>query len=213
MTQEQFFEARKNMIVGQIMPNNVIDEKLLEVFRTVKRHHFVPEEYAHVAYCDAHIPVAPNRFILSPVVLARMLLAADIKEIDTVLDIACTRGYSSALISSLAKKVIALESEKALVSKANFSLTKMGLDNCIILSGKLSEGHSDGGPYDVIFINGAIRKTPETLLEQLKDKGRLVAVEGVNTHSGEIVVYVRNGDIFSRSCVCNAAVHFLPDFI
>ncbi len=47
--------------------------------------------------------------------------------------------------------------------------------NVQITQGALIEGFKDGGPYDVIFVNGAIEAQPDTLLSQLAEGGRLVA--------------------------------------
>ena len=100
---------RKAMVEGQILPNNVTDERIAEAFLEIPREPFVPSTMRAVAYVDEDMPVAPGRCLLAPVVLARLLQAAAIGPEDAVLDVGCASGYSTAVLARLASAVVALE--------------------------------------------------------------------------------------------------------
>ena len=96
--------SRQAMIESQIVTNNVRDARVLAALQMVEREKFVPEEYQKNAYLDEQIPLSKTRYLLEPLVFARMLEAVNIKDADSVLDLACGTGYSTAVLSLLAKK-------------------------------------------------------------------------------------------------------------
>ena len=185
-------QAQKNMILSQILPQKVTDKTLLEVLARIPRKMFVPEAYEGVACIDGEVPLGYNRYMIAPKTFATMLNHAEIKADDSVLDIGCNTGYSTAIISHLARKVVGLESNTDLASKANTRLNKLQIENSIIMTGNLINGHGDGGPYNVIFVNGKIDRQPSALFEQLAIGGRLVCVFEHAPHNSTITVFSRS---------------------
>lgn len=186
--------ARKNMVTNLLMPLRVKSPSLLDAFMTVPRELFVPEAQEHVAYTDRAIALHPNRTALEPSVLARMLEAIDVNPSDIILDIACGMGYSTALFSLLANKVFAVESISPLTSKAHTLTHKFHLDNCMVIHLEdMKNGYSDGAPYDVIFVNGALTHFPESLIAQLSPSGRIIAAIQENPHIQCVTLLKRNG--------------------
>ncbi|MGI9482896.1 MAG: protein-L-isoaspartate O-methyltransferase family protein, partial [Hyphomicrobiales bacterium] len=164
-----------------------------------------------LAYMDEDVEIAPGRYLMEPMVFARLLQLAEIGENDLILDIGCATGYSSAVIARLADSVVALEEDENLASEATSLLTSLGVDNAAVVTGPLINGLAGEGPYDVIFLNGEIAKAPAELLDQLKDGGRLVAViSGQNI--GRARVFVRSGDTFSDMSAFDASSPLLPGF-
>jgi protein-L-isoaspartate(D-aspartate) O-methyltransferase len=149
-----FTTARTNMVESQIRPNKVTDPRLIEALESLPREDFVPEALRSVAYVDRSLKVGEERCILDPMIFARLVQAADPQPSDLVLDIACASGYSSAVLACLAGTVVAVESDASLVEAANAVLTKLGIDNAVVVEGDLSSGYAKQGPYDVILING-----------------------------------------------------------
>lgn len=176
MASAERFTAQKNMILGQVLPHRVTDRGLLSVLSRIPRKMFVPEAFEGVACVDGPVPLGYNRYMIAPQVFSTLLAKAGVSPEDSVLDVGCNTGYSTAVLSQLVRKVVGLESNTDLASKANGFLNKLHVDNGIIMTGNLVSGHSDGGPYDVIFIGGMIDKEPAVLLEQLAIGGRLVCV-------------------------------------
>ena len=165
--------ARFNMIEAQIRTNNVTDVRIHAALDAVMRERFVPNAKRALAYADVPVEIAPGRYLLDPRSFAKALQLLRVTAEDKVLDVGCGTGYSSAVLGRLARNVIALEQDADLVRVAAGLLET--LPNVQITQGALIEGFKDGGPYVVIFVNGAIEAQPDTLLSQLAEGGRLVA--------------------------------------
>ena len=203
--------ARLHMVQSQILPNNVSDPRVAEALQRVPRELFVPARLNTVAYLDEDIEVAPGRYLMEPLVYARLLQAAAVEATDVVLDVGCTSGYSAAVLAGLAASVVALESDAELAARASQTLADLGADNAVVVEGDLAVGIADQGPYDVIILNGAVSSVPEALTGQLAEGGRLAAVVEDNGVGRIRLLRRQNGDISSHD-VCDAQVPALPGF-
>lgn len=203
--------ARLNMVEGQIRTNRVTDARIVEAMAAVPREMFVPKALKGVAYIDEDIPIAPDRYLLEPMVLARMLQAAGIGPDDMVLDLGCGTGYSTAVLARLAAAVVALENDTSLADTATENLTELQADNAAVITGKLPAGCPDQGPYDVTIINGAVEQIPTAIVEQMTEGGRIVAVVTQNG-IGRVTLFTRQGDSLSGHVLFEASVPPLPGF-
>ncbi|HET7083209.1 MAG TPA: protein-L-isoaspartate O-methyltransferase [Rhizomicrobium sp.] len=167
--------ARFNMVEAQIRPSHVTDDRILAAMGAVAREKFVPGSVQALAYADVPVPVAPGRTLLDPRNFAKLIQLADIQSSDRVLDVGCATGYSSAVLARLAAEVVALEQDADLVRAASQLLANV-VGKVEVVQGALVEGARGMGQFDVIVINGAIEQVPDTLLAQLAEGGRLVAV-------------------------------------
>jgi protein-L-isoaspartate(D-aspartate) O-methyltransferase len=210
-----FAAARRMMVDGQVRTSDVTDLRIIAAMLELPRERFVPEGSADLAYLDLDVPVtkgtagAAARRLLKPMVLAKLVQAAAVKAGDHVLDLGCATGYSSALLARLARSVVALEEDPALVRFAQETLAAVG--NVTVVTGPLTQGWEAAAPYDVIFVNGATEIAPDALCRQLKDGGRLVAVVG-RTPTGRAMVYRAVGADVSGWPVFDAAAPLLPGF-
>lgn len=207
-----FTTARTNMVESQIRPNKVTDPRLIEALESLPREDFVPEALRSVAYVDRSLKVGEERCILDPMIFARLVQAADPQPSDLVLDIACASGHSSAVLARLAGTVVAVESDASLVEAANAVLTKLGIDNAVVVEGDLSSGYAKQGPYDVILINGEAGELPQALTAQLAPGGRLVAVLKDDQGLGRATLLMRTAAGLSRRTLFDANVPSLPEF-
>jgi protein-L-isoaspartate(D-aspartate) O-methyltransferase len=212
-----FAAARRMMVDGQVRTSDVTDPRIIAAMLEVPRERFVPDTKAGLAYLDFDVPVTdaaggkPARRLLKPMVLAKMVQAAEVAEGDHVLDVGCATGYSSALLARLARSVAALEEEEALARLARENLKAVGANNVTVATGPLTQGWPAAAPYDVILVNGATEIMPQALTRQLRDGGRLVAVFG-RTPAGQAMVYrVAAGDV-SGWPIFDAAAPLLPGF-
>jgi protein-L-isoaspartate(D-aspartate) O-methyltransferase len=218
MGADPFLIARRNMVECQLVPGNILDEEIVEALSNVPREQFVPDTVRGSAYIDEDLPVAKNRYLLAPLVLARMLVLADIKKTDTVLDVACATGYSTAVIGQLAEKVVAVEEQMELAEKARQLLTRLHTPNAEVITGAFAPGYPSSGPYDVIFINGAIETLPETLTDQLAEGGRLVTIQSISLRPGKssglgkAVLYRKSGGRLFQKEAFDASVPLLHGF-
>jgi protein-L-isoaspartate(D-aspartate) O-methyltransferase len=208
------------MVETQVRPNEVTDIGLLNAMRSLPRERFVPPAFERLAYIDEGIPVlpardgAPARYLLAPMVQARLIQLAEVEPQDTVLDVGCATGYSTAVLARLASRVIGLEPEPELVSAAKKNLAEIGAANTEIAAGPLAEGWAAQAPYDVIVVEGSLPCVPESLLSQLKPGGRLVAVVTAkpNMQQGKAYLFVRVEDETSGVAQFDAGASPLPGF-
>lgn len=210
-----FTERRVKMVDGQIRTTDVTSAPLIEAFLEVPREIFVDTALRDLAYIDEDIRISSGsdtpRFLMEPSPLARLLQLAEVDESDTVLDVGCGTGYSAAILSRLARSVIALESDPKLADRATATLAEIGRDNVIVVAGALRDGHAANAPYDVIFIGGSVEEVPETLFKQLAEGGRLVAVEG-HGNAGVARVFLKTSGVVTGRRAFNAAIKPLPGF-
>lgn len=212
-----FARLRRTMVDGQIRVNDVTDPRIIAAMLELPRERFVPEDRASLAYLDDDLSVReagagrPARFLIEPMVLAKLIQALDLKTGDRVLDVGCATGYSSAVLSRLAGEVIALEEDDELAARARRVLAELRIPNVTILPGTLAAGWPSGGPYQAILINGSAEVVPEALLEQLTEGGRLAAVMKSGP-MGRATLFMRAGGVASRRPLFDAAVPPLPGF-
>src|SRR5262249_31864873 len=212
-----FAPARRMMVDSQVRTSDVTDLRIIAAMLELPRERFVPEDKADLAYLDLDIPVTPAsagqpaRRLLKPMVLAKMVQAAEIAAGDHVLDVGCATGYSSALLARLAQSVVALEEDDTPARHARENLRAVGTENVTIVTGPLAQGWPAGAPYDAIFVNGATEILPQALTRQLKEGGRLVAVLG-RAPPGQAMLYRRVGGEVSGWPIFDAAAPLLPGF-
>ena len=177
-----FEAARATMVDTQLRTDRVTDRRILAAFAALPRECFVTAAKRDLAYSDAALEVWPSfdggpaRYLLPPVVLARLIQLASVEASAAVLDIGCATGYSTALLAHLASQVKAVESEPELAAVARETLQALGLDNASVVDGEHASGAPGARSFDVILLNGSVPEVPESLLAQVKDGGRLVAV-------------------------------------
>ncbi len=207
----KYAAARRNMVDNHIRPNKVTDPLILSAMSKLPREIFVPAEMAGVAYVDDSIMLGNKRFFIEPMVLAKLLQAAQVMPDDVVLDIGCATAYTSAILAEMASTVVALESDPSLAATANKIIIELGIDNVAVVEGPLNEGYGKQAPYDVIVINGAVPDIPAIITDQLAEGGRLVTVVSDGL-VGRGVLATRNGDTVSRIELFDASVPTLPEF-
>lgn len=212
-----FATARRMMVDGQIRPNDVTDLRIIAAMLEIPRERFLPAPKMALAYLDRDIPILegpdgrPRRRLLKPMLLAKMIQAAEIREDDSVLDVGCATGYSCAVIAALARSVVALEEDAALAVAAKETLYALGVTTVSVETGPLMAGYPARAPYDVILLEGATEVEPQTLFPQLRDGGRLICVRG-GMAGGKAMLYRRAGDDVGGWPVFDATASVLPGF-
>jgi protein-L-isoaspartate(D-aspartate) O-methyltransferase len=207
-----FAAARSNMVESQIRTNKVTDPHLLDAFETIPRERFVPEPLRGIAYIDEDVALGGERFVMEPMVLAKLLQAARPGPGDVALDLGCGSGYATAILSRLVATVVALEVDAALAAAANQTLDELEIDNALVVEGQLAEGYPKQAPYNVILLNGAVSEVPLAIADQLAEGGRLVTVVSVGAGLGRATLMRRDSGVISSRILCDASVPVLPGF-
>jgi protein-L-isoaspartate(D-aspartate) O-methyltransferase len=203
---------RRNMVDTQLRTYDVNSKRLLDAVDEVARELYLPVAKGTLAYADQPItwPEADGRTMLQPMVVARMIQAAEIQPGDKVLSVAGGTGYAAAVMAAMGAAAILLESSEAMAAEARRAAAEDGAA-VEVRVGALAEGWPQGAPYDVILVEGAVEQEPAGLLGQLAEGGRLVAVVG-RGRAGRVVAFQRSGDSIGRRNVFDAAAPLLPEF-
>jgi len=201
--------ARRMMVDGQVRTADVTNPDLIAAMLAVPRERFVPQALAGQAYLDSDIAIGGGRALLKPMVLAKLIQAADIGADDHILDVGCGTGYATAILARLGGSVVALEEDAALAAAAKANLATAA--KATVCVGPLHDGWAAAAPYDLIFLNGATEVVPEALGRQLKPEGRLAAVFGA-PHLGKATIFrLIEGQLVGRP-IFDAAAPLLPGF-
>lgn len=215
-----FGTQRLNMVESQVRPSDVTDRYLMAAMQGLAREQFMPDWSRALAYADGDAPVArtergiPSRYLLAPRTLAKLVQAAAIGTRDTVLDVGCASGYSTALLARMAASVVGLEVDAALAGSGRDALAAAKITNAVIEIGPLASGWAGKAPYDVIVLNGAVPAVPAALIAQLAEGGRLVAVvtgEG-GSRMGKAVLLTKRGEAAGQRVLFDAGAPQLPGF-
>jgi protein-L-isoaspartate(D-aspartate) O-methyltransferase len=208
-----FALARRNMVDGQLRPNRVTNAQLLAVVGELPRERFLPGGLKSVAYSDEDVPLGNGRYLMEPMVLARLLQTLQAGPEDKALVVAAGPGYGAALLAGLVKSVVAVESDAGLASSADQTIKALGLRNVTLVTGQAEAGAAASGPYDVILIEGSVRQIPPAILDQLAEGGRLVTVlAGGPDALGVAQLVVKEGGVASGRPLFDAGTPVLPGF-
>jgi protein-L-isoaspartate(D-aspartate) O-methyltransferase len=208
----EFAARRLNMIESQLRTNKVTDARILRAMGELPRELFVPAELRGIAYVDEDIAIGNDRFMLEPMVLARLVQAAQIEPASAVLEIGTGTGYGAAVMARLASTVIAVESDGELAAAASRHLAAAGVDNVVVVRGPLREGVQKHQPYAAIVFSGAVDFVPSAIQDQLAEGGRLVAVVRGRDGIGRATLMQRRRGAIASTVLFDAHVPNLSGF-
>jgi len=207
-----FDAARAHMIESQIRPNKVTDDRVLAAMAEIQRELFVPEPLRSVAYVDDDLPLGGGRYLMEPMVAARLLQAASVERTDVALMVGVGAGYEAAVLARLARAVVALEEDPQLARGARAALVDHGIAAVSVVEGPLVSGHRQRAPFDVIMFGGAVAEVPNEIVAQLAEGGRLVAVVKAAGGIGRATLTTKTGGAIARRVMFDAATPLLPGF-
>lgn len=206
------FASRRVMMVDtQVRPSDVTKFPIIEAMLHVPRELYVPPAHRDAAYVGEHVALGAGRVALDARTLAKMLDVLDIQPDELVLDIGSGLGYSAAVLARLAETVVAVEEDEAMAAEASRTLAEQGVDNAVVVQAALAVGAPKHAPYDVIVVEGGIETLPQALVDQLKEGGRIVAIEMTGA-LGTVKHGRKSGDRIDWRNAFNAAAPLLPGF-
>lgn len=173
-----FTVARARMVEDQLVRRGIRDPRVLAAMRTVPRENFVEPGFEEAAYDDGPLPIGEGQTISQPFVVALMIEAAAVKPGDRVLEVGAGSGYTAAVISRIAGRVIAIERHQTLADAARRRLAALGYDTVEIIAGDGTLGRPDAAPFDAIVVSAGGPMIPDALRRQLAIGGRLVIPVG-----------------------------------
>jgi protein-L-isoaspartate(D-aspartate) O-methyltransferase len=194
-----FEHTRREMVARQIRDRGVRSERVLAAMEAVPRHLFVPPDRVGQAYSDEALAVGEGQTISQPYVVAASAEALSLGGCERVLEVGAGTGYLAAVLSLLARDVIALEAIPALAVSARERLIRLGYANVRVEQGDGSEGLALAAPFDAILVSAAAPSVPPPLVDQLAEGGRLVIPVGVEDHQRLLRIVKAGGRTTERS--------------
>ena len=195
---------RDRMVVEQLQARGITDERVLQAFRKVPRHLFVPEELQPDAYTDHPLPIGEGQTISQPYMVALMTQCLQLQGHERVLEIGAGSGYQTAILSELALDVFTVERIPGLARAVSERLVRLGYLNVRVTTGNGSLGWPEHAPYDTILVTAASPDVPQSLADQLAEGGRMVLPVGPRDAQMLVQVEKRRGGLHRRdiaSCV------------
>lgn len=190
--------ARKRMVQRHLVERGIKDPRVLEAFRTVPRHKFLPPGTQRQAYDDESIPIGEGQTITPPFDVAFMTEALNPKPTDVVYEVGTGSGYQAAILSRLVKDVYSVEIHEPLSRRATAVLKEVGYDNVHTRAGDGYAGWPDAAPFDAIIVTCAPQKIPPPLIEQLKEGGRMVIPLGDRFNQVVHLITKKDGKLTDR---------------
>jgi protein-L-isoaspartate(D-aspartate) O-methyltransferase len=204
---ENYETARREMVARQIRGRGISSPAVLHAMEKVPRHLFVPPEHAAEAYADGPLPIGGGQTISQPFMVAAMAQALALEGHERVLEIGAGSGYQAAVLSLLAREVIAIETQPALAAAARERVARHGYTNLRIELGDGSLGWPIAAPYEAILVTAAAPSVPPPLVDQLAEGGHLVIPVGSSEQQNLLRLTKRNGRVTQESLY---ACRFVP---
>jgi protein-L-isoaspartate(D-aspartate) O-methyltransferase len=205
--------ARINMIERQLQPNKITDERLISAFASIRRELFVPERLRAIAYADDDLPLGNGRYLMAPMVAARLLQALEVRRADNALVVGAGVGYEAAVLAQLCRGVSALESDAELARQGRAALVEHRMATVNYIEDGAASAARTRLAYDVIFFAGAVAEVPPEISGQLADGGRMAVVVKSGNGPGRATLVTRTGGTLASRVMFDAATPLLPGYV
>lgn len=195
------FEREREELIDNLIKWGYLNKpNLIQAFRKVPRHEFVPEYARDYAYADQPLSIGMGQTISAPSMIAIMMESLDFALGQRVLEIGAGSGYNAALIAEVVRRdgeVVTIERVKELAefARRNLEKTEYGWVKVIASDGSL--GYEKGAPWDRILVTACAPEIPSPLIKQLKVGGKLGAPVGqyYMFQTWTIAEKLKNGEI------------------
>lgn len=181
-------------LINLLRQQGIKDERVLNAIASIPREHFIDEALSHQAYDNRSLPIGGGQTISQPYIVAKMTELLQLEPTSRVLEIGTGSGYQTAVLAKLVDHVCSVERIKSLQWNTKRRLKQLDIHNTATRHGNGWLGWSERAPFDGIIVTAAASEVPQSLLEQLADKGRLVIPVGENTQILQLIE--RDGDHF-----------------
>lgn len=164
----------RQKLVNELKSKGITDEGILSAFMEIPRHYFLDKTFAEWAYRDVAFPIEADQTISQPYTVALQTHLLHIKRGDKVLEIGTGSGYQACVLHHKGAKVYTIERQKALFTKTEAFLKKIGFGQIRTLFGDGYEGAPRFALYDKILVTAGAADLPINLIQQLKPGGFMV---------------------------------------
>src|SRR3954469_11145440 len=205
-------DTRAISLIMALRGQGITDQRVLSAIERTPREAFVEGPFESSAYTDTALPIACGQTISQPYVVALSTQELDVQPNHRVLEIGTGSGYQAAVLAQLCRMVYTIERHKPLLGQAEARFRKLKLHNIVTRHGDGFQGWPEQAPFDRILLTAAIPEVPQTLTDQLKPGGIMVAPEGgpisLSTNCQQLVKIIRTDEGTSRQSLI--PVVFVP---
>ena len=191
----EFAATRQRMVQRQLRERGIKDERVLAAMGKVPREEFVPADERGDAYEDGPLPIGYGQTISQPYIVAFMTEQLRPKRGDRVLEIGTGSGYQAAILGELVAEVYTIEIVEPLAKNAEATLQRLGYKNVHVKVGDGYKGWPEEAPFNAVIVTCAPDNVPQSLVEQLKDGGRMVIPVGEQFAQQLYVLEKKNGQL------------------
>ena len=202
----QNFEKQRRNLIDQLRSQGISNSTVLDAMLKVPRHKFVPSSQQHMAYENRPLSIGHGQTISQPFIVGYMTEAASIAPGEKVLEIGTGSGYQAAVLAELAKEVYTIEIIPELAEGARSVLRELGYKNVQVKTGNGYEGWPEHAPFDAIVVTAAPDEVPQTLVNQLALRGKMVIPVGSTFQEMVIITRDESGVVERRTI----PVRFVP---
>ena len=200
--------SREGMVKNQLMAGGITSPEVLKAMSDVPRHEFVPAAMRPFAYVNGPLPIGHGQTISQPFIVAYMTQALELTSEDRVLEIGTGSGYQAAILGKLCQEVYTIEIVPELAESSRQLLARLGFENVHVKAGDGYLGWPEKAPFDKIIVTCAPDHVPESLVNQLKEGGRLIIPLGEEGTVQQLVLLrKREGKILREN---KLDVRFVP---
>ncbi|MFC1498499.1 protein-L-isoaspartate(D-aspartate) O-methyltransferase, partial [Verrucomicrobiota bacterium] len=202
------WESKCTAMVGKIRAYGVKDKHVLEAVSKVRRHAYISEEYRRRtdSYGDHPCQIGFGQTISQPYIVAYMVECMKLKPGERVLEIGTGSGYQSAILTELGVVVYSIEIIAELADQSKKVLSAEGYDKVHVLTGDGYKGWLEHRPFDAIIVTCAPEDVPQTLVDQLKEGGRMILPVG-SVSQQLVILKKEKGKVRKRDDIM---VRFVP---
>jgi len=204
-----FERARFNMVEQQVRTWDVLDARVLDVLREIRREDFVPPRYRKLAFADVALPLEGAESMMKPVVEGRMLQALAVQCEDAVLEIGTGSGFITACLAWLGRDVTSVEIHAGMAERARSRLASAGRTNTKVEVADAVTAYEPGREFDCICVTGAVFAIPEKFKRWLRVGGRLFAVRGEGPAMQAVLVTRAGEEEFTEQKLFETDINYL----
>lgn len=154
------------------------EKELIDFYTKLDRSIFIDNENKKWANQNRPLPIGYGQTISQPSLVLQMTQQLELDKNCAVLEIGTGSGYQTALLAECAGTVYTVELIPDLMKSAKKKLDGLGYKNIFYKVGDGSVGWVEYAPFDRIITTAAAGKIPNQLIEQLNQKGIMIAPIG-----------------------------------
>lgn len=172
-----FENARAQMVEQQVRAWEVLNDRVLDVLRTLPREAFVPQRYEKLAFADTSIPLPHGQCMMTPKMEGRLLQALELRPDDSILEIGTGSGFLAGCLARLGGNVVSADIYPDFTEQAAPRLKKLGIQNVTLECWDATQMDMQNR-FDAIAVTGSIPEYETRFERALRVGGRLFIIVG-----------------------------------